>query len=480
MASFSKLQNDMPDETSIEENINGLAIDKLAVPDSELASAVWESTSKWLPRRNDDCDFWWQSTGPQLGALLFHAGYSVAQQYEGLLFHYHVLVPRLGPRPTSSSLAGGSPYKWKSFMQDDFKPIEYSWKWDTGKLLSNGNMSKPDLRLVIEAIGPLTGTTQDPLNQVATGEILRELDSVNPKVDLTWFHQVSRAIFGDVDVTEAKDHIQAADLADVGSSSMFLAFQFLKGDPKSDSPIKAYFMPPGWAKSRGTDNRAHEKIIAAIRSLGHKDKHEWTTLDQLLSFFNDNENGRQLSTPFIVSTDCMISSECRLKIYVRTPRASFDSVVDILSMGGKRAGFEKNFQELKDLWRLTFDLPIGFSTSEDLPLREHGTSGMCYHFEIHQANALPDVKLYIPTKHYGQSDMKVAKGLTKYLELYGRGTYAADYMKALKQLAPLHQLETSSGVQSYISCALEKESLSLTTYFNPCIPLEIRDLLLVN
>ncbi|TGO89579.1 hypothetical protein BPOR_0102g00020 [Botrytis porri] len=444
MASSSNPQNGMPDEKSIEENTNGLAIDELAVSDSESASAVWKSASKWLPRQNDDCDFWWQSTGPQLDALLFYAGYSVTQQYGGLLFHYHVHVPRLGPRPEPSSISGESPYKWKSFMQDDFKSIEYNWKWDTGKMLSNGKMSKPDLRIVIKTIGPLTGTTQDPLNQVATGELLRELDS---------------------------DHIQAADLADVGCSSMFLAFQFLKGDPKSDSPIKVYFMPPGWAKSQGTDNQAHEKTVAAIRSLGPKDKHEWTTLDQLLSFFNDNENGRQLSTPFIVATNCMISSKCRLKIYVRTPRASFDSVVDILSMGGKRAGFEKNFQELKDLWRLTFDLPEGFSASEDLSLREHGTSGMCYHFEIHQANALPDVKLYIPTKHYGQSDMKVARGLTKFLELYGRGAYAADYMKALKQLAPLHQLESSSGVQSYISWALEKESLSLTTYFNPCIPL---------
>ncbi|KAF5875288.1 putative dimethylallyl tryptophan synthase protein [Botrytis fragariae] len=197
-------------------------------------------------------------------------------------------VPRLGPRPSPATLPGESPYKWKSFMQDDFKPIEYSLKWDTGKVLSNGNISKPDLSMVIEAIGPLTGTAQDPLNQVGTEELLRELDAVNPKVDLTWFHQVSRAIFRQVDATEARDHIQAADLADVGCSSIFLAFQFLKGDPKSGSPIKAYFMLPGRENSQETDNRAHEKTIAAIQSLGQKDKYDWTILDQLLSFFSDS------------------------------------------------------------------------------------------------------------------------------------------------------------------------------------------------
>lgn len=333
-------------------------------------------------------------------------------------------------------------------------------------------MSKPDLRMAVEMIGPLTGTARDPLNQMATREVLRQLDAVNPKVDLAWFNKISRAIFGDVDDAEVKEHIETANTADVGCSSMFLAFQFLKGDPKSDSPVKAYFMPPRWAQPHeNTTNGLHGKTIAAIRNIGKEGQQDWSALEQLVSFMKDNENGKLLSVPFIASTDCMMSSESRLKLYVRTSKSSFDSVVDILSMGGKRTGFEKNFQELKDLWRLTFELPDGFSTSEELPLRKHTTSGMCYHFEIQQANALPDVKLYIPTKHYGKSDIKVAEGLTKFLDLYGRGKYAAGYMKALKQLAPLHQLETSSGVQSYISVALEKESLSLTTYFNPDIPL---------
>lgn len=96
---------------------------------------------------------------------------------------------------------------------------------------------------------------------------------------------------------------------------------------------------------------------------------------------------------------------------------------------------------------------------------------MCYHFELQQANSLPDIKLYIPVKHYGKSDMKIAEGFVKFLRLYGRGKYAAGYITALKELAPLHQLESSSGIQSYISCALDKENLSVTSYFNPCIPM---------
>ncbi|APA16302.1 hypothetical protein sscle_16g110720 [Sclerotinia sclerotiorum 1980 UF-70] len=470
MTASSKSRDDLLHKMSEQKNMGEAAAGDLTFGDSETISAVWNGVSKWLPRRNEDCDFWWQSTGPQLCALLHEAGYSIGQQYEGLLFHYHVVVPRLGPRLASSSSPNESTQVWKSFVQDDFKTIEFSWKWDTGKELSNGRMSKPDLRMAIEAVGLLAGKAPDPFNQIATKEVLHELDFVNSKVDLTWFYQVYHAIFGESDATEISEHIEAASMAEVGTSSIFLAFQFLRGDPKNDSPIKSYFIPPRSAQPDGAIIGPHERIIAAIRSIGQEVKMEWTALDQMLSFMSDNENGRQLSTPFMVSTDCMISSECRLKIYFRTPRSSFDSVVDILSMGGKRAGFEKNLQELKDLWRLTLDLPVGFSTSEDLPLRKDTTSGMCYHFEIHQANALPDIKLYIPTKQYGKSDMKVAEGLTKFLGLYRRGNYAKGYIRALKQLAPLHQLESSSGVQSYISCAFDRESLSITTYFNPYIP----------
>lgn len=268
------------------------------------------------------------------------------------------------------SSPGESAYRWKSFLQHDFKPLEYSWKWDTGKELSNGKMSRPDLRMAIEAIGPFAGTGLDPLNHNATREILQELAFADPRTDLTWYHEISQAIFGSVNLDEANEHIEATNTAEIGSSSMFLAFQFLKGDPKSDSPVKAYFMPLRSKQWNGAKNDFNEKTMAAIRSIGQKGNQAWTALDDMLSFMSENDNGKQLSIPFMVSADCMISSDCRLKIYFRTPRASFDSVVDILTMGGRRTGFEKNLQELKDLWRMTFGLPVGFSTSEDLPLRE--------------------------------------------------------------------------------------------------------------
>jgi DMATS type aromatic prenyltransferase len=358
---------------------------------------------------------------------------------------------------------------WKSFMTDDFSPIEYSWKWNTGKELSTGKSLGPDIRYGIEAIGSYAGTALDPLNQASTKEFLLQLDLAIPNIDLTWFHHLARTLFGNEKFTGARESNEKADSAGLGSSSMFLAFEFLK----SEFAVKAYFIPPKPAHANGAGKEVQDGLITAIRSLdtlsvGQKEKTQWAALDQTLSFMGSNEDGRKLSM-FMIGIDCIKPSESRLKMYVRSPKTSFDSVVNILTMGGKRTGFEKNLRDLKELWRMVLGLPIGFSTSEDLPLREHATSGMCYYFDIRQGTAFPDIKMYIPVRHYGLSDLEIAHRLTEFLELHGRGMYAGGYIRALKELAPLHRLESSCSVQTYVSCAFQQEGLSMTSYLSPNI-----------
>jgi len=424
------------------------------------ANSVWQSITRWLPSQNEDCTFWWQTTGPHLGTLLSQAGYSIHQQYETLLFHYYLVVPRLGPRPTP--LPSALPL-WKSFMTDDFSPIEYSWKWDTGRELPTDRNSGPDIRYGIEAIGPYAGTPLDPLNQAFTKEILSQLDLAIPTIDLTWFHHLSETIFPAQELSITNKDSAKINGAGLGSSSMFLAFEFLK----SELAAKAYFIPPG------DRNEVQNRLLAAIRSLERLDAEravgtQWAALDQTLSFMCSNDDGRSLSM-FMIGIDCVEPSKSRLKIYVRTPKTSFDSVVNILTMCGKRAGFEKDLRDLKELWYMTLGLPIDFLTSEELPLREHATSGVCYYFDIQQATALPDIKMYIPVRHYGRSDMETARGLVEFLHLHGRERYSSGYLRALKELAPIDRLENSCGVQTYISCAFQKEGLSMTSYLSPNI-----------
>lgn len=117
-------------------------------------------------------------------------------------------------------------YRWKSLSTIDGSPLEYSWKWNTADEV-------PDVRYTVEAIGSLTGTSLDPLNQTSTKELLHELGRMIPSLDLTWFVHFATAFY-DTDkenyVTEAGTPI---------TTTMALAFEFLK----KSLVVKAYFAP---------------------------------------------------------------------------------------------------------------------------------------------------------------------------------------------------------------------------------------------
>jgi hypothetical protein len=67
--------------------------------------SVFDTISRWLPRRNPDSDYWWGLTGPQMAAMFEEAGYSKELQFENLLIHYYWTVrrPSLFLSPSNSS-----------------------------------------------------------------------------------------------------------------------------------------------------------------------------------------------------------------------------------------------------------------------------------------------------------------------------------------------------------------------------------------
>ncbi|KAF4628930.1 hypothetical protein G7Y89_g9222 [Cudoniella acicularis] len=429
-------------------------------------NSVWETVSRWLPFRNEDCDFWWQKTGPQLASLLLEAEYSISQQYEALLFHFHTVVPRLGPRPILlPSHAAPNPPKWKSFMTDDFGPIEYSWKWDSGAKQSTQVYSGPDVRYGMEPIGRYAGTTLDPLNQASAKEMLYQLNMAVPDIDLTWFLYLARVLFDPEETLEVQGE-KKTEVTAVRTSTLF-AFEFLR-DRLS---VKCYLIPRKPVHAKDTGSVDWNQFTTSIRNLSNLNDaqvktNNWRAFDDMLSYLSTNEAGQRLSI-FMIGFDCVKPSKSRMKIYLRSYMTSFDSVVSIMTMGGKLTGFEKNLSDLKELWRTTLGLSIDFNTSEDLPLPAHASSGMCYYFDIQQGNSLPDIKMYIPVGHFGVSDIGIARALTGFLEARGRGRYTRGYMRALEKLATRDRLEKSCGVQTYIACAFEGSGLSLTCYLSP-------------
>ncbi len=73
------------------------------------------------------------------------------------------------------------------------------------------------------------------------------------------------------------------------------------------------------------------------------------SFDHLLDFMISHPNGAHLKV-IGVAIDCVIPSNSRLKIYVRSTETSFDSVQTVMSLGGKLQPFsEAVLQDLRNL-----------------------------------------------------------------------------------------------------------------------------------
>ena len=105
----------------------------------------------------------------------------------------------------------------------------------------------------------------------------------------------------------------------------------------------------------------------------------------------------------------------------------------------------------------------------DNPLEEvsHETSGILYYFDIEPHKTWPESKLYIPVKHYGKNDRKIAEGLVAFLSEYDQEEHTGKFLKAIEKLSPYKRLEDGRGMQTYISCGVKSGKLGITSYLSP-------------
>ncbi|KAF4498012.1 tryptophan dimethylallyltransferase [Fusarium agapanthi] len=409
----------------------------------QATQSVWKTLSKWLPPLSGDRDWWWKTLGPQLNTLLTEADYDLNKQYEALLLLYRWVVPEMGPRPWSSMAP------WKSFMTDDHSPIEYSWKWNSGS-------KKPDIRYAVELVNPLTGSEQDPFNQIPTRNLVYNLAKVIPELDLTWFEHFWHELLGPGSPTTSTSAISTK------GSTIFAALEMLRGRLS----VKVYFIPV-----ETPDISAWQQIKQAIETSGCQHLEALNHVDEYLS---SHDNGRQLR-PFMLAIDLVEPSASRLKIYVRSNQTSFRFVRDIMTVGGLRTGLDQSLGNFYDLWKRALGLNPDTSPEDELPTVDHLTSGAVFNFDVAPKSSIPDVKAYIPVRHYTNNDLRAALGLIGYLEEHGNEGYSQSYLRVLDMLAPPGQLDQSTGVQTYFAVACQGGDLSLTSYLNPQLYASFRE-----
>ncbi|KAK4182501.1 tryptophan dimethylallyltransferase-domain-containing protein [Podospora australis] len=378
---------------------------------------AWETLAQRLTHTSVDSNWWWKTLGPHLLILLNGAGYTLDAQVKALSFFYHLVAPSLGPKPMPLS----APF-WKSFMTDD------------------------------HTISSLAGTESDPLNQKATLELLAQLAEAIPGLDLTLFHHFNNALFGPGSVAA-----QAA-----GKFSLFRVFEMSR--TTGEIAVKAYFVP---IETPGGPNAARQ-IYDTIRSSGCPNL---KAVKELKAYLDNDAEGSMIR-PILLGIDCVSSAGSRLKIYARSPRTSFDFVRNVMSLGGRRTGLKKEERQLRDLWTRVLGLEPNVSTSVDLPECSHPTAGTLFYFDVSAKDAVPDVKVYIPVRHYSQNDRQVAEGLTSFLQTHRRGgMYTTGYRQAVERLglSGCGNGETSRGLHTDLMAAYQKGELGITSYFSPQI-----------
>ncbi|KJZ72347.1 hypothetical protein HIM_08273 [Hirsutella minnesotensis 3608] len=428
-----------------------------ALDDSQHSPVqAWKAISQWLPSRGKESDYWWDLTGRHLATMMDAAGYTIEKQYEALVFHYHWIVPYLGPAPTpDGSLA------WPSLLGVKGLPIEYSWKWNTAS-------GKPDVRYTLESIGKFTGTSRDRLNQDASREMLQQLADAMPSVDLTWANHFFATLY---DHDRSKYEQEATKGAHF-TTTVMNAVEFV---PKGLT-MKTYFIPRKLGQDKGQiPPSLWEETLAQLDPTN-------VARAALYDFTKSSPEGKLLS-PFMLAVDDVAPAKSRLKLYFRTPHTSFSSVREIMTLGGRIPVPEAQLQDLRSLIAAVTGLPEGFPEDAQVARTPESQSdakstfveglpdllsGYIYYFDLAPGSVLPDIKFYSQVRHYGLDDLSLAKGITGWMDAHGRGQYCQRYLTMLKSLCPHRQLDEGKGMQVYLSCLFKKTGeLDITSYVVP-------------
>lgn len=399
-----------------------------------------------------DAHLWWRFTGEFLRILLAYAEFTDQQQESSMDFYYRYIVRSLGPAPINTSRLPVQSSRWRSFMTDDFSPIELSWSWGDAESIPTRRV-----RFSIEPIGPDAGSSKDPWNISTAYSLVHRLSDTFQGVDLQWFDHLSAKLTANCTVFE-NTSLTAPRPNHASPTSVFLAFELGDDEPL----VKAYLLPPG------RDAAPPNIICSTLEDFAAENS--WQSLNHVVGFLKGH--GRALGLqPFIIAVDCFDQSkQPRMKIYIRSQDTSFALARKILSLFEEDEGQISNgLEELKDLWKTVFCLENGFDHHKQLHSRAHETSGMLYYLEVRPGTSKVTARVYLPVKHYGGDDWNTTLGLVDFFKSRNRiqSRIADQYLNALRSVCNYRRLDADRGMHTYIAARIKNNSLDITSYLSP-------------
>lgn len=356
---------------------------------------------------------WQNDVGDMLVEMMEMAGYTLQSQRMHMDFFTCNVAPALGSHPAVYPSSQG----WRSFMADDYSPIELRWSWSQTNAI-------PTIRYSIEPIGKWAGLYGDYFNTRTSVELVHKFQRSYHGVNLAWYEHFFRELV----VSREEDFGRKLFDENDYKSQIFLGFDL----KMQKSMLKVYFLPAFKAAATGESKLTIvERAISALPYGGHSLSNAFSHVSQYVHSFQPAHRP-EVEILAIDSADPLFS---RLKIYFRSRETSFDSVISMMTLGGRLKQVSKNgLARLEELWRLLLMLDYNVPTSEPLRHNDHRTAGILYYFELRIGHPFPKPKLYIPVKHYGMNDFEVARGLSTYLTSKGKQLIGDDYCNNVQRL----------------------------------------------
>ncbi|KAJ5909053.1 VrtC [Penicillium taxi] len=430
---------------------------------AQLARAplcIFDQVTRFLPQGDENHSFWWKTTGRHFALMMYEACYPESRQVELLLFYRFVVVPRLGLKPTSSNpnfhsrVAPGI---------GDGSPIGYSWRWGTGP------GSKPLIRHYVEAMGPLTGTTADPLHEYAAKEMLNHLSEILSGVELplAWrFAAHLRPVLTDEPTRQAAGSSMLVGLQCAPDSHTIEVMAGLMTRAPSQVPqLLNTIFPQALCDAYG-----------ATASLDG--------LNMVRDFLENDLHGRHLTILGTTAIDCCAAATSRFKVYVTTDTLAFNHFAAVMALGGRKPESPQSLAQLKELWYGIKGLAADYPTELEPPLsnindvglsdaynssnnKNVNTSGVTFYFDIHPKYPFPHVKMQVDVSRHSKSDLDAIQAMIGFLKRRGQGEDGQAYLNVVHGMVSENELRTCRGLQAFFAFAFKDGELDITSYFLP-------------
>ncbi|PLB50336.1 putative tryptophan dimethylallyltransferase [Aspergillus steynii IBT 23096] len=372
---------------------------------------------------------WWQKTGPLLASLMSWAGYTSQSQRQCLIFYHACIVPYLGPYPQT----------FPSAMTHNELPLELSINFQ-----QRGGAS-PVIRVAVEPLTSVSGTSQDPYNLSPIRDFLSRLE----QLDLEGYDsRVFEHFYPQHTLSERECRdLQARNEAIRELSQVSFGF-----DLKPDGiAAKGYTFPALKCHAAGTD--LCSVVLGSVRAyLGAADR--YNTLGLMQEYIETTDARDNFG--FVFSHDCAPPEQSRFKLYGRTKDISWDRVREIWTLGGRIDSSEAStgLEYLHQLWTL-------LRMDEPHPLGLH----LVWNYETKAGLTAPATKIYFPL--YGLNDQSNVRAVAQYLTHIGLEEYGNAYEQAVRDTFPGLDIRQTDRLICWVSFAYtESRGVYLSVYYH--------------